>query len=53
MKQSSKLIAIIAMLFTTQLTQAQDWPNLKRYQEENAKLAAPAAGGNRVVFFGK
>jgi lysophospholipase L1-like esterase len=52
MKQSSKLIAIIAMLFTTQLTQAQDWPNLKRYQEENAKLAAPAAGGNRVVFMG-
>lgn len=52
MKRSSKLIAIIAMLFTTQLTQAQDWPNLKRYQEENAKLSAPAAGENRVVFMG-
>jgi len=52
MKRSSKLIAIIAMLFTTQLTQAQDWPNLKRYQDENAKLSAPAAGENRVVFMG-
>lgn len=30
----------------------QDWPNLGRYREENAKLAAPAAGENRVVFMG-
>lgn len=52
MKSTIKLTAIAAMLFSSLFSQAQDWPNLKRYQEENAKLAAPAAGENRVVFMG-
>src|SRR5689334_1304564 len=30
----------------------QDWPNLARYRDENAKLAPPAPGENRVVFMG-
>jgi lysophospholipase L1-like esterase len=30
----------------------QDWPNLGRYREENAKLAVPATGEGRVVFMG-
>src|SRR5271170_28940 len=30
----------------------QEWPNLARYREANAKLAAPAAGEKRVVFMG-
>ena len=29
-----------------------DWPFLKRYQDENAKLPAPVANENRVVFMG-
>ncbi len=29
-----------------------DWPDLARYREENAALAAPAAGEDRVVFMG-
>ena len=29
-----------------------DWPNLARYRDENAKLAAPTSGENRVVFYG-
>lgn len=29
-----------------------DWPQLGRYQAENAALAAPAAGEKRVVFYG-
>lgn len=29
-----------------------DWPNLTRYQAENAKLPPPAAGEQRVVFMG-
>src|ERR1700722_760572 len=29
-----------------------DWPQLSRYREANAALAAPAAGEKRVVFFG-
>lgn len=52
MKSTLKLIAIAAMLFSSLFSQAQDWANLKRYQEENAKLATPAAGDNRVVFMG-
>ncbi len=30
----------------------KDWPNLARYREENAKVAAPAANEERVVFMG-
>lgn len=30
----------------------RDWPDLARYRDENAKLAAPAAGERRVVFLG-
>lgn len=29
-----------------------DWPQLARYREENARLAPPAAGERRVVFYG-
>jgi lysophospholipase L1-like esterase len=29
-----------------------DWPNLNAYREANAKLASPAKGEARVVFFG-
>lgn len=30
----------------------KDWPNLARYRDENAKIAAPQAGESRVVFMG-
>lgn len=29
-----------------------DWPQLGRYRDENAKLAPPAVGEDRVVFYG-
>jgi lysophospholipase L1-like esterase len=29
-----------------------DWPQLGRYREDNAKLAPPASGERRVVFYG-
>ncbi len=29
-----------------------DWPNLARYHDENAKFPVPASGENRVVFMG-
>jgi lysophospholipase L1-like esterase len=31
---------------------ATDWPNLQRYRDSNAVVAAPKAGENRVVFMG-
>jgi lysophospholipase L1-like esterase len=30
----------------------QDWPNLNRYRAENAQIAPPASGEQRVVFMG-
>jgi len=37
---------------TAQAQQNDDWPNLKKYREANAKLSAPAANEQRVVFMG-
>ena len=31
----------------------QDWPNLKRYEDENQNLGPPKKNENRVVFFGR
>ncbi len=39
-------------LSSTSKINAQDWPNLEKYKNANAQLAAPANGENRVVFMG-
>jgi len=44
-------ITLLLMLFPA-FTQAQDWPNLGRYKDANAKVALPAANEDRVVFMG-
>jgi lysophospholipase L1-like esterase len=49
---NNKWLLGAALCLSSQFTNAQDWPNLKRFQEENAKLAAPAANEKRVVFMG-
>lgn len=43
---------VLCFLLISQLSFAQDWPNLGRYQDANAKLGDPAANENRVVFMG-
>ena len=46
---------LLAALFCCGCAFAQsptDWPNLARYHDENAHLAPPAPGENRVVFMG-
>ncbi len=35
-----------------ELNETNDWPNLRRYRSENAKLTPPSAKENRVVFMG-
>lgn len=45
-------LLLMAALFQTGMAQSQDWANLGKYQEQNAKLAAPAADEDRVVFMG-
>jgi lysophospholipase L1-like esterase len=49
---NNKWLLGAALCLSSQFTNAQDWPNLKRFQEENAKLAAPVANEKRVVFMG-
>jgi lysophospholipase L1-like esterase len=49
---SLKLGLFISFLLMCQLSFAQDWPNLARYQEANAKLATSSHDENRVVFMG-
>ncbi len=44
-------IILSTMMFPF-FSEAQDWPNLAKYKDENAKLATPAANENRVVFMG-
>ena len=34
------------------LVHAQDWPNLAKYRNDNARIGLPAPGENRVVFMG-
>jgi len=46
---------LLAGLFCCGVVWAQsttDWPNLARYHDDNAKLAAPATDESRVVFMG-
>jgi lysophospholipase L1-like esterase len=45
------ILILLLMIFPTFL-QAQDWPNLARYKDENAKTGLPAANENRVVLMG-
>jgi lysophospholipase L1-like esterase len=39
-------------LFMGGKIQAQDWPNLNKYQNENTNLKSAAAGQERIVFMG-
>lgn len=43
---------LFLFMFFGSIINAQDWPNLARYHEENAKIGIPATGENRVVFMG-
>ena len=47
-----KTFVMCAFLITSFKVDAQDWANLKRYQDENAALQVPAKKEKRVVFMG-
>jgi lysophospholipase L1-like esterase len=50
-----KLKAAISLLFLLPIfnaADAQDWANVNRFKNENAKLGLPKAGEKRVVFMG-
>ena len=45
------MLSFLGLSSTTKVN-AQDWPNLEKYQSANAELPAPSTGENRVVFMG-
>jgi len=47
-----KLFILCSFLLALFNLKAQDWPNLKRYQDENAALSVATKGENRIVFMG-
>jgi len=46
------IVLLFLSMFFGSVINAQDWPNLARYREENVKIGIPANGENRVVFMG-
>ncbi|MGI9552696.1 MAG: SGNH/GDSL hydrolase family protein [Aurantibacter sp.] len=50
MKRAIRLGMVVFLIVN--LGQAQDWANLKQFQDKNAKVDMPAEGENRVVFMG-
>ncbi|MFN8257587.1 MAG: SGNH/GDSL hydrolase family protein [Bacteroidales bacterium] len=48
----NKITVLIIFLFAFCSISAQDWANLGRFRDENAKLGNPAKGEKRVVFMG-
>ncbi len=53
MKHLNKLLLLLITMNAIALSiTAQDWANLNRFREDNAKLAAPLTCDDRVVFMG-
>ncbi|REG94763.1 SGNH/GDSL hydrolase family protein [Flavobacterium aquicola] len=52
MKNKALTFYLVITLFVMNCSNAQDWANLKRYEKENAVLAAPMASEKRIVFMG-
>ena len=52
MKILPKFHILLFTLFMGQITSAQDWSNLEKYQKENAVLAPLKPGQKRIVFMG-
>ncbi len=52
MKKSSLIIIMLSSLLFESTINAQDWPNLERYQDKNAELSVPTKNEKRVVFMG-
>jgi lysophospholipase L1-like esterase len=47
-----RTLTVLVLLFAIGAANAQDWPNLKRFQDANSKVPSPAANEKRVVYIG-
>lgn len=52
MKRSTDILLVILFIVFFQNINAQDWPDLNRFREQNKNLGLPAKGEQRVVFMG-
>ena len=52
MKGSTDILLVILFIVFFQNINAQDWPDLNRFREQNKNLGLPAKGEQRVVFMG-
>jgi len=52
MKHIKLTLGVIIFLIAMENGYSQDWPNLARFQEENAKLGVPDKNEDRVVLMG-
>lgn len=52
MRSTLFFLTFLSCLFSPTQSQAQDWPNLKRFQEANQALTTPDPMNNRIVFMG-
>jgi lysophospholipase L1-like esterase len=52
MNNKTVAISILVFFFGLYISYAQDWPNLNRYQKDNAELLALNLKDKRVVFMG-
>lgn len=43
---------VLSLLLTIAAAKAQDWPNIKRYQDANSKVTLPAGNEKRVIYMG-
>ena len=52
MKNIKFALSILLTIFLLEFSYAQDWANLKQFQEDNATLTMPKAEEHRIVFMG-
>lgn len=52
MKKFQLILLILSASMILQVAEAQDWANLQRFQEDNARLTPLSKGEKRVVFMG-
>lgn len=52
MKNLSLVLTLIFICCIMQLSYAQDWPNLRKFQTENERLGPPESDEKRIVFMG-
>jgi lysophospholipase L1-like esterase len=48
----TKILIMLMLTFAIGIVKAQDWANIKKYEEANSKVQPPANNENRVVYMG-